>query len=247
MPPATMTGREKPKVGNDIYAVAVLIFMTLIGAHPLDGKRRNQQCNENIENYLFGTHPVYLFHPTDSSNRPIPADGNGRNQQCVIDKMRRYPAYFRAAMNKTFVDGLFDDNQRTSMTKWGEILERLYNDSFICENCGEEYYMDTTDKTCKVCGEILQKPIYVQSERNIPLFNGITIYSDDLWNTSSHYEVFKVVPTKFDGRFGMENLLQETAVLKLSDGQQREFSRGEVFPIFLDSEIQIENHKLNFK
>ncbi len=248
MPPNTMMRKEAPNASNDVYAIAVFIFMTLLGAHPLDGKRRTLPCNENIDTYLFGTHPVYMFHPTDTSNRPIPQDGYGRNQQQVIDKFRRYPDYFRAAMQRAFVDGLFNADKRPNMREWSEVLERLYNDSYICENCGEEYFFDNSDKTCVVCKQELLKPIFVKSEcdKKVPLFNGLTVFSEDIWQTTNHYEVFKVVETKYDGRFGLENLLGEKAKLIFPNGEIKEFGRGEAIPIFMDCEIQIENQKIYF-
>ncbi len=246
MPPLTMIGQEKPNRFNDVYAVAVMIFMTLIGIHPLDGKRRNQKCNENIDTYLFGTHPVYVFHPQDASNRPIAQDSYGRNQQIALDKMKKYPDYFKNAMQKTFVDGLFDGSKRTSMKQWSEILANLYRDSFICENCGEEYFLLGKEKECSVCLKELQKPIALKGERSIHLFNGMTVFSDDIWQTTNHYPVFRVVVTEYDGRYGLENLSAGEAILKLKDGSVREFLRGENFPIFLDGEITVENKTVKF-
>ena len=246
MPPLTMTGKEKPNRYNDAYAVAVLIFMSLIGIHPLDGKRRNQPCNEHIDTYLFGTHPVYVFHPTDASNRPIPSDGLGRQQQCAIDKMKKYPDYFKKAMERTFVDGLFQGEKRVAIAEWSEILERLYLDGFICENCGEEHFLDTNAKECNACQKPLEKPVYLRGERGLPLFNGLIVYSDDLLVTANRYELFKVVTTKFDGRFGLECLTGNTVTLRLKNGEERVFARGDIFPIFLDSEIEVENKIFNF-
>lgn len=246
MPPLTMIGKEKPNKYNDVYAIAVLIFMTLIGVHPLEGARRDKKCNENIDTYLFGTHPLYIFHPYDNSNRPIPQDNYGRNQQIAIDKMEKYPEYFRQAMEQTFVAGLYDGKKRVTMEEWKEILERLYGDGYICENCGEEYFFENTFNECKACGKGLQKPIFLQSDKNIPLFNGLTVFADELFATDNHYEVFKVVVTKYDKRYGLENRTRNNAVLRLSNGEERTFSRGEVFPIFLDSEIEVENKKIRF-
>lgn len=248
MPPNTHTHKESPNEYNDAYAIAVLIFMSLMGVHPLDGKRRIQPCNENIDTYLFGTHPVYMFHPSDTSNRPIPQDGFGRNQQLVIDKFARYPQYFKDAMQKTFVDGLYDGSKRTTMQEWCEILEKMYNDSFICENCGEEYFIDNNDKTCAVCKQDLKKPVFLCSEsgKSVPLFYGLTIFSNDISTTTTKYEVFKVVQTKYDGRYGLENLLRETAILKLPNGIEQTFGPNEAIPIFMDSEIIVENQTLKF-
>ena len=232
MPPLTMMGKEKPNKYNDVYSVAVMIFMTLIGIHPLDGKRRNQKCNENIENYLFGTHPLYVFHPKDAANRPIAQDSFGRNQQHALDKMKKYPDYFKEAMQKTFVDGLFDGSQRTTMKQW--------------ENCGEEYFLFGREKNCAICAAEIQRPIVLVGERGVPLFNGMTVFSDDLWITTNHYPVFKVVVTEYDGRFGLENLCVGDVSLNLKNGVSRKFLRGESFPIFLDGEIAVENKKIKF-
>ena len=132
------------------------------------------------------------------------------------------------------------------MEEWKEILERLYGDGYICENCGEEYFFENTFNECKACGKGLQKPIFLQSDKNIPLFNGLTVFADELFATDNHYEVFKVVVTKYDKRYGLENRTRNNAVLRLSNGEERTFSRGEVFPIFLDSEIEVENKKIRF-
>lgn len=246
MPPNTMLRKEKPNQYNDVYAMAVMIFMSLIGIHPLEGSRRDRQCNEEISRYLFGTHPVYVFHPTDTSNRPTPQDRYGRNQQVAIDKMEKYPAYFQKAMERTFVDGLYDGKKRVTLDEWKEILERLYADGYICENCGEEYFFENTYKDCKACGKELHRPIFLQSDKNVPLFNGITVFSDELFASANRYEVFKVVVTKYDKRYGLENRTRGDVVLRLKNGEERTFSRGEAFPIFLDSEITVENKIIKF-
>lgn len=248
MPPDTQTRKEAPNQYNDAYSIAVLVFMTLFGMHPLDGKRREQPCNENIDAYLFGTHPVYVFHPTDASNRPIAKDAFGMNQQSAIDKYKRYPDYLKEAMKKTFVDGLHNGEKRTSIEEWNEILERLFGDSFICENCGEEFFFHNADKVCPVCRAELQKPVFLQSEqgKSVALFNGMKLYSDELFPTNGSYEVFRVVETIYDRRFGLENLLHEPVYLELPDGTVREFASGEALPIFLDSRILVENQRLHF-
>ena len=137
-------------------------------------------------------------------------------------------------------------NQELTLEEWKKILERLYGDGYICENCGEEYFFENTFNECKACGKELQKPIFLQSDKNIPLFNGLTVFANELFATENHYEVFKVVVTKYDKRYGLENRTRNDVVLRLSNGEERTFSRGEVFPIFLDSEIEVENKKIRF-
>ncbi len=248
MPPKTYTKQENPNEYNDAYAIAVMIFMTLLGAHPLEGKRRNEPCNENIDMYLFGSHPLYMFNPTDDSNRPIPQDEFGRNQQQVIDKYNKYPQYFKDAMMKTFVEGLFDGVKRTSIIEWGEIIERLYEDSYVCENCGEEQFYGSAFKVCSQCKQKLNKPIFMVSEfdKKVALFNDLTISANDIFLTNGNHDVFKVVPSQYDGRFGLKNLSTEKATLIFPNGKEVDFKSYEIIPIFFDSEIEIENHKIHY-
>ena len=144
------------------------------------------------------------------------------------------------------MDGLYDGKKRVTLDEWKEILERLYADGYICENCGEEYFFENTYKDCKACGKELHRPIFLQSDKNVPLFNGITVFSDELFASVNRYEVFKVVVTKYDKRYGLENRTRGDVVLRLKNGEERTFSRGEAFPIFLDSEITVENKIIKF-
>ena len=123
--PLVMRGEIVPNKHSDAFALAVIIYMTLISGHPLRGKRYEEPCNTDIDTYTFATNPIYVYSNLDHSNRPLPDDKR------VIERMKAYPQYFRDAMHRTFVDGLFDGEKRTSPREWMEILTQLYRDHFI--------------------------------------------------------------------------------------------------------------------
>lgn len=243
MPPLTMRGEETPDKYNDSYALAVMIFMTLIGGHPLVGGLYNEPCNTSIDTYTFATNPVYIYNSKDSSNRPLPS------QKRVIERMKKYPRYFLDGMHKTFVDGLFDKTKRVEPREWGEILVRLYQDHYICKHCGEEHFFGGKSKNCNVCGMPLQPPIKLICEESdksgVHLFNGSEIYTNDLWSDSSDYKLFEVVVSDYDKKYGLM-LSAPSAVLKLKNGLAKDFTRGEVIPIFMDSVIEVGKYKLKF-
>lgn len=247
MPPLTMRGEEKPNKYNDSYALAVLIFMTLIGSHPLIGRLSEKPCHSNIEQYMFAAHPVYVFHKQDVSNRPIAADERSQNQQRTIDRIKKYPEYFREAMHQTFVQGLYDGEKRTTPREWLEIFDKLYEESYTCQNCGEELFFGGVLKKCDVCGKELVQPVRICcGKKSIPLFNGNKIFTSDLWNDGADYELFKIVVSEYDKKFGLYCVARDAVGLELKNGLCKSFGQGDIIPIFLDGIITVNNNKIKF-
>lgn len=247
MPPLTMRGEEKPSKYNDYYAIAVMIFMTLIGSHPLVGRLSEKPCNVNIEQYTFASNPLYIFSKDDASNRPVSANEKGENQQRTINRMKKYPAYFRDAMEQTFVAGLYDGEKRVSPREWLDIIERLHGDSFICSNCGEEQFFGGINKKCDVCGKDIIQPVrIVCGKRAIPLFNGDRLYSSALFGDSADYEVFRVTVSDYDKKFGLYCSCSEEITYVLGSGLTKTFTRGDVIPIFLDGTLTVGKNTVTF-
>ena len=244
MPPLTMRGDEVPGIYNDAYSLAVMIYMTLIGGHPLRGKRYDEPCSGNIDNYIFATNPVYVFNRNDASNRPIDTEKR------VIERMKKYPKYFADAMHRTFVDGLFDGTKRVEPREWQDILTKLYGDHFLCPNCGEEYFFGTNAKSCHVCGTPINPPIKLVCEKGgsagVHLFNGMEVYTGDLWDDPNGYAIFKVVVSDYDKKYGLRCLGGQSVQIELKNGQTKTFERDDIIPIFMDSVLKVGKYKLNF-
>lgn len=244
MPPLTMRGEEAPDKYNDSYALAVMIFMTLIGGHPLRGRLYEEPCNTDIDTYTFATNPVYIYNKKDTSNRPLASDKR------VIERMKKYPKYFLDAMHKTFVDGLFDKKKRVEPREWEEILLRLYQEHYLCKHCGEEHFFGGKEKKCNICGTQLEPPIKMICEGSavsgVYLFNGMEIYTKDLWEDTNSIQLFKVVVTKYDRKYGLQLMTSDTVTMSLSNGLSKTFSLGETIPIFMDAVLEIGKYKLKF-
>ncbi len=244
MPPLTMRGEEVPNIYNDTYALAVMIYMTLIGGHPLRGRRYEEFCTGNIDTYTFATNPIYTFNRKDDSNRPL------ESERRIIQRMKNYPDYFKDAMHQTFVEGLFEGKNRVTPREWQDILLKLYEDHFICPECGEEHFFTSSAKNCYVCGAEIHPPIKLVCEGSnkagVYLFNGMEIYTGDLWEDANSYILFKIVVSKYDKKYGLQCVGTQSIELELANGLSKTFEKDDVVPIFLDSKIKVGEYTLSF-
>lgn len=107
--PEVLMGGALPSIGTDRYALAVLIYETLLARHPL--WRENSLCSdpEEDERLQMGSKAVFVEHPADTSNWPrrpfdIPVD--------------RLGPFLKRLFIKTFVDGLHSPPKRADANEW---------------------------------------------------------------------------------------------------------------------------------
>ena len=238
MPPLTMKRKETPTKYNDSFALAVMIFMTLLGSHPLMGKMGETQQNCDIETYMFAENPIYVWHPTDERNRPT--------EECFVteNKLRKYPKDFLAAMERTFADGLYRKERRTTPNEWCDILQKVYESSYCCVECGEEQFFGQDNAcVCDACGLELVKPLLIVGDQRMPLFMGACVSSCALWSSTNVEDSFaEITSTGYKGKVG---LLVKADPIKLifSDDQIIEFTKGKVAPLFTNAAYEYHNKK----
>ncbi len=235
MPPLTMARKERPSKYNDSYALAVMIFMALIGSHPLMGKMSEKPHDIDMETYLFAKNPTYVWHPTDTSNRPI------RAHRMTAKRLAKYPKCFLDAMKRTFVDGLYDKEKRPTPQEWCEILLAVYEDYFCCSVCGEEQFFSNRGRDlCDACGEKLLIPLMLKGETQIPMYFGSIVQASDLWPDMPCLPFAKIVSTAYSGKHGL--LVQEKPIkVAFPSGETVEFSKGKVAPLFLYATYEYQN------
>lgn len=229
MPPAVMLGEEEPDRYADCFSLAVIIFLTLFRFHPLEGRADEVELDESRYEYLYATHPVYVFHPTDDSNRPTEA--------CAMYERRyeRYPTAFTDGFLKTFVYGLWENKEeRTTPEEWCRKIEALYEGSYLCSVCGEEQFIEREEVSlCEECGELLVKPLLLEGDKAVPLYLESEIYEGSLWYAPPENRLlFRVTKTDYSGKFG---LLTYASALRLifDDGRVVSFEKGTIAPLFL--------------
>jgi hypothetical protein len=203
---------------------------------------------EKREMELFGTNPVFVYDPADSSNRPVQGVHNN-----VIKLWPRFPRFFQDAFIHSFTQGMKNPHVRTMDNEWQKILVRLRDQWFVtCPSCGRAIFLTNTDRDkglkCS-CGSAFSYPLTLSiKEFKVPLFPGKRIYAchtapGDDYQTGSG----EVVMAKNNAAlWGIKNLTQETWKWKTPAGEEKETAPDKSVPIakgvsisFTDVEAEI--------
>lgn len=152
--PETLTTGAQPSRRTDLHAVAVLLFWLLIRAHPLRGRRvtrSNFQPRPGYDRRLYGEHALFVFDPTDASNRPDPQVDPRAGKL-----WSRCPTFLRRLFIRAFTDGLTDPRQRVSLLEWCDALIRLRDVTVSCAACEELVFLDPDVESvpCRCGGQV---------------------------------------------------------------------------------------------
>jgi eukaryotic-like serine/threonine-protein kinase len=144
MAPEVVRREAFPSSITDLYSLAVFMFYLFVHGHPLEGMRTEatfswassgRESESELAVRYFGTDPLFVFHPTDDSNRPPPGD-----------PMRVwwpiYPGFFREVFEKAFTAGLLDTTgmARASEGVWRRALLRLGDCVAMCACKASVFY-----------------------------------------------------------------------------------------------------------
>ncbi|MEM9196260.1 MAG: serine/threonine-protein kinase, partial [Pseudomonadota bacterium] len=118
--------RIMPSIDTDRHALAVLIYMYLLGRHPLQGgKIHDPEDTARDEMLAMGPRALWIEHPEDASNRvdltdvrktAMPWADTGRLPHTICGPLLA-PLFRRA-----FVDGLHDPARRPTADEWERAL-----------------------------------------------------------------------------------------------------------------------------
>ena len=227
MAPEVAIEMFKPDKYSDRFSLAVLMFLMLTHAHPYDGaKRLSGQLTPGLQQKVYGTEPVFIFHPTDSSNRPDPQiDAN------AIAAWPLLPSFIQELFIKTFTSGMpyigrtradleRERQNRTSEQEWKRALHRWMDTLAACPKCGKSVCLTLKNNIiledkCPHCGKKIkvELPILLikkngKLERTIVLEDGKQIAKSSVTNERSNEPAFVVKRSKkVSDVYGIENLL----------------------------------------
>jgi DNA-binding helix-hairpin-helix protein with protein kinase domain len=155
MAPEIVRGEQMPDVHSDRFSLAVILFMALCLGNPYEGERLKDYdiIDETAEYEMFGKNPIFVYHKTDKSNRPI----RGYHSS-VLRRWAYLPLYVKEAFHRTFVDGLQDrENERTTELEWLRALNKYRDEILVCPHCGYEYIVGFSEKkryeACPACNK----------------------------------------------------------------------------------------------
>jgi serine/threonine protein kinase len=177
MAPEIIYAQAQPSAQTDLYSLSVLLFYLLMIHHPLEGKKELQiKClDAPAMNKLYGSEAIFIFDPTNNSNKPEP----GYHDNALIF-WEIYTQFLRDLFISAFTEGIKDpQNGRVRESQWREAMVRLRDSIIYCSNCGEQNFLDSDhlkkiseeNITCWSCKHQVQPPLRIRFNKNIVMLN----------------------------------------------------------------------------
>jgi DNA-binding helix-hairpin-helix protein with protein kinase domain len=239
MAPEVVTGGT-PDKQSDRFSLAVILFRLLFVNHPLEGKRSTPPCmTKELERKYYGEEPVFVYDPTDDSNRPIP--GTDRNLKTFWPV---YPQYIRALFERAFSkDVMHKKAPRVIEKEWLDAFFRLKASVVKCPYCKEETFISNQGKnSCIECKKKIMVPHAIRfATVTVPLYPGTKLM---LWHADSSQNDVRtklgeiVVNPGNPLVFGIRNTSSLSWKIDLPDGSQKPLASGAVVPVKKDFTIE---------
>lgn len=237
MAPEVVRGEKRPSADTDRHSLAVLLFYLLYGGHPLDGRREAAiRCFDlPAREQLYGSKPLYIWHPGDESNRPVPGI---HDNPIVFEAI--WPERLKDLFLKSFTDGLQYPRKRVRESEWRNAFLEAADSLWLCR-CGAENFRnpakpsDIAEQRCWKCKQRLVPPPRIRIGDSVVLLNRTTrLFGRHLGFHGEEADgaVAEVVPhpTRSDV-FGLRNLTTEKWTLTAPDESKAEVPPGKAAPI----------------
>jgi serine/threonine protein kinase len=240
MAPEVVRGEAMPSSQTDLYSLAVLLFYMFMVHHPLEGKKETAiKCLDlPAMNRLYGTEPLFIFDPSDSSNAPDP-----RYHRNALEFWPIYPKFLRDQFTKAFTDGIRDpQNGRVAESKWRSDMIKLRDSIVYCGNCGLENFYDDASHTkghhasCWSCKKQINLPFRLQIGSNVIALNHDTelfphhIDHNRLYDFSQPVAAVTQHPTDAN-IWGIKNLSNEKWSTTTAQGTVNDVEPGRSFTL----------------
>lgn len=242
MAPEIVTGKSLPNTQSDRFSLSVILFLLLFNNHPLEGEAvSNCPCmTEKHEKKFYGTSPVFLYDPNDSSNRPV--KGIHIN---VIDLWKQFPDYVQDIFTDQFSKKTMQEpGRRITEKEWLEkVLLRMRHELVHCPSCKSEVFADVEQDQfeCADCHYRTKRMPIIQSgkykiavEKDKVIYQYVTNEQKLLINTPT---AIVVESKKTPGLFGLKNLTKEVWTLTTKSGATRLINPGEAAPLLVGNLI----------
>lgn len=153
MAPEVGIGMFAPDSHSDRFSLAIILFLLICKWHPLEGKNRvGKALTPKIEDKMYNTEALFVFHPHDESNRPevehpylfwhsLP---NGIRQHFVKTFTSGIP---RPGMERKVLE--IDRQQRVDETIWIRELQKWIDNVVVCPQCSVSNYIKTSKTSCR--------------------------------------------------------------------------------------------------
>ena len=246
MAPEIVTGKAVPNTKSDLYSLSVLLFFLICLNHPLEGKRSLLPVlDNNHQRALYGSDPIFIMDPNDSSNAPDPSVHT--NVLAIWDYL---PSYMRDIFIRAFSrEVLFDPARRVNEYEWIQQLTRFRSDIYRCD-CGNEVFMEEGAPTlCEHCGKQPEVPYKLTLRKyDMPIVFDSRIYkcqvqvcgADDALDP-----IAQVIRSKENpNMLGILNMSDTTWSAVTASGKQRQLAPKQIMPVLPGIQFTIGNETM---
>ena len=240
--PEILLGEGGPSRSSDLWSLAVLLFHLFFNHHPLEGRlERGIHCLDSAAMiWLFADEPVFIFHPDDDRNRPVPGE-----QDAAIRLWEIYPASLRELFTRAFTEGVRDTTARVGEGEWQFALSALRDAIFPCPACGRSNVYDErrlrtegSPGCCYVCGARLAAPpkmmLTTPGNRSLVLLTpDAKLYPHHFGQRYDYSRVTAAVAEhpRRPGQWGLENRTEATWTFTAGDGGERVVRPGQTMAL----------------
>jgi eukaryotic-like serine/threonine-protein kinase len=258
MAPEVVMRYKLPDTQTDRYSLAVHLFSLLFRHHPLEGaKGIPASFTAYDEKRIYGEDPVFIFDPTDESNRPVCGVGDA-----AVNVWNKMPQYIRQLFERAFSkECLFCDvsepahnsdgsekpfsrkvsyrANRVSEKEWIEALTHLRSNILRCPFCGRENFVINNLSCSKCKGQLSVSNLLVLPKYNVAVYPGQKIYRiqlDTLCSDKSSTEIIAEVIDRQDKgaylpqNYQIKNCSSEIWDCTTTRGTKRPLAPGETMP-----------------
>lgn len=248
MAPEIVRGDAVPSRDTDLFSLSVLLFYMFHISHPLEGKKQSAiRCwDAPAMRMIYGTDPVFIFDPTDSSNRPDPLVHTNAEIYWGI-----YPQFIKELFIRAFTTGLNDpENGRVQENEWRAALIKLRDSIIYCQNCSSENFYDLTsiktanslEQKCWNCKTKIRIPPRMKMKNEIIMLNYNTIlYQHHIDGVSYNFDdkIAQIVQNPQNPNiWGLNNISSFNWIVEKSDNSKIEILPGKT--ISLSSGLKID-------
>jgi len=246
MAPEVARNLVQPNAMSDRFSLAVLLFFIFMLGHPLKGKREltlpYDPGDPDMSRRLCEDDPVFVYHPTDESNRPIPGEHDP-----LLSFWPIYPTSLRRLYTRAFTDGLMDPDARIMENEWRKEMGAIRDVIFHCERCTAENFFDIERarqkqpvNPCWGCGRALENPprMRLGGEHDpflVVLSRGAQLFPHHLERDT--YNFGRALAEVTANPFGLRNLSSNSWVCRAQDHSITVVRSDEVLPLRADCHI----------
>jgi DNA-binding helix-hairpin-helix protein with protein kinase domain len=246
MAPEVVREEVEPNKQTDRFSLAVVLFILLVGNHPLEGKKTNVPClTASHDKKFFGTEPVFIFDEHDDSNRPVP-----NNHVNALTFWPLFPSYIKAAFIQSFSkESLREAKGRLLSQAWLVYLVQLKSSIIRCPHCNrEDIFIEHNRETRCSCQKTVKAIGYLKFTKKrsnvevvVPIYENVKLFDFHIYESSNDFQTVAATILAKPGKFGLQNSSKNRWTVTLTDGSTSTKQPGETAVLSMGAKIDFGN------